>query len=270
LFLRHNFGSIDGESIIEKDALSTLVHRTRSKSKGNSDSNEEDSKVKTLRRIPGFAPSVSSAVRTAFTTKEINKKNAEMNIRRPVLLVSSTSWTSDEDFGVLLNALVNLEKIISERKASNFPQMRLVVTGNGDQREDYEDKMKRINLKHVRLYTVFLPYSDYVTLLGGADLGICLHYSSSGVDLPMKVVDMFGCNLPVCAINYPALPELVDHEKNSLIFNDSDELSLQLFDLLKDFPTVKKLDRFRSDLDANVSEQRWNKSWASNALPFFQ
>ena len=154
---------------------------------------------------------------------------------RPALLVSSTSWTPDEDFGILLEALKLYEARAREVNSTDrdtihanldpkerqiLPSIWMVITGKGPLKEQYmaEVKLLQKNWKYVRCSSLWLEAEDYPLLLGklsvhghkvfnqshlgSADLGICLHSSSSALDLPMKVVDMFGCGLPVCALNF--------------------------------------------------------------------
>merc|ERR1712005_70690 len=96
-------------------------------------------------------------------------------------------------------------------------------------------KVKQHGFRYVSIYSLWLDLEDYPVLLGSADIGISLHKSSSGCDLPMKVVDMLGCSLPVCAINYKCIGELVQHNHNGMIFNDASELSESLQLLLVGF-----------------------------------
>ncbi|KAI8997825.1 hypothetical protein BDB01DRAFT_772606 [Pilobolus umbonatus] len=142
---------------------------------------------------------------------------------RPKLIVSSTSWTEDEDFSILLSAIEQYE---STAKPSD-PRLLFVITGNGPLRKHYEEKIRKMVLNKTRIVTAWLEAVDYPVLLGSADLGVSLHVSSSGLDLPMKIADMFGSGLPVCAIQFPCLKELVHDGENGLVFENSQDLSEQ-------------------------------------------
>ena len=133
--------------------------------------------------------------------------------------MSSTSWTEDEDFSVLLEALTKYEN-----SESSVPKLICVITGKGPMTEMYCEKIEKAGFKRVSVVTPWLEVEDYPSMLAVADLGVCLHTSSSGIDLPMKVVDMFGCGLPVAAIQYNCLDELVKDGVNGVVFKDGEEL----------------------------------------------
>ena len=137
--------------------------------------------------------------------------------------MSATSWTADEDFSLLLRAL-SLYDVAAASSAvgpgsRRTPKVVVVITGKGSGRAAFERRVAELEQawEWVRVRTEWLAIEDYPLLLGelssawveteliqvgAADLGISLHTSTSAADLPMKVVDMFGCGLPVCALDF--------------------------------------------------------------------
>lgn len=117
-------------------------------------------------------------------------------------------------------------------------------------------------LQNVKISTAWLTAEDYAKLLACANLGVCLHMSSSGVDLPMKVVDMFGAGLPIVGYgNYPSWPELVKEGINGRGFVKSDELAQILQDLFQD-ENGKELSKLKQGAIKEGS-RRWDEEWDS-------
>ena len=154
------------------------------------------------------------------------------------VLVSSTSWTPDEDFSVLLEALVRYSNLAISTHPY-LPELLVIITGKGPGKDQYLSDIsaliKQDKLEMVMIKTAWLSTEDYANLLGSADLGVSLHQSSSGVDLPMKVVDMFGAGLPVVGwSSFEAWPELVKEGISGRGFETATELQQVLIDLLGD------------------------------------
>lgn len=187
---------------------------------------------------------------------------SEIRMSKSRLLVSSTSWTPDEDFSVLLEALTNYSDLAITTHP-HLPEVLVVVTGNGPQKDAFLTRIQSLKaeekLEMVTIETAFLSTSDYAELLGSADLGVSLHTSSSGVDLPMKVVDMFGTGLPVVGWgDFEAWPELLHEGVNGKSFSDAEGLQKVLMQL---FGGDEELLRRLKKGAVEEGKLRWDEEW---------
>ena len=142
-----------------------------------------------------------------------------------VLVVSSTSWTPDEDFDLVLRALDQLDPLIG---GGSYKKITLIITGKGPLRDDFMKSVHGKNFRNIEVVSMWLEPDLYPKMLYICDVGLSVHCSSSGLDLPMKLVDMIGSGLPVLAFDYPCLSEVLSDDSVSYRFKNEQDLVSQL------------------------------------------
>ena len=185
-------------------------------------------------------------------------------------IICPSSWTEDEDFDVVIDAVLRLEEKIRGWEASGagrrFPHLIILVTGDGARRVEFERRFAGLPARRIQLRARWLEPEEYPRVVGSADVGLCLHRSASGLDIPMKIADLFGAGVPVCAIDYgAALAERVRHGDNGLMFSTAVQLADVLFDLFEGYPAHQPLlDRLRTGARKSA-RPTWEEGWSREA-----
>jgi beta-1,4-mannosyltransferase len=196
-------------------------------------------------------------------------RDLQLGPRRIPLVVAPTSWTPDEDFDLLLEALERAERTLTAKRGKSdgsAPDLAVLLTGRGEMKPTFEHRLRRRDFSRIAVRTVWLEPADYPTLVGMADAGLCLHQSSSGLDLPMKVADFRGAGVPVCAFDYsPVLGEVLTSGREGITFHEPGQLAAVLLALATaDLSATPAFAASRSWLSANSAE-RWQEQWDRTA-----
>lgn len=210
---------------------------------------------------------------TAFTRSSIGAGNAlwdrlvheqHLPVARLPLVVCPTSWTPDEDFDLVLEALERAERQLQ----SASPMLVVLMTGRGPLRGTFEARAARRHFTAITIKTLWLEPEDYPVLVGMADLGLCLHQSSSGLDLPMKLADLRGAGVPAAVYDYaPVLSEVMTSGQEGITFRDPGELAAVLTSVARGaVPPDAPLARSRAWLTDHPAE-RWDAQWSAKARP---
>lgn len=203
----------------------------------------------------------NSALVLASARELSTRIGPELDPETVPLVVTSTSWTPDEDFSVLLSAL----RLLETRGRS----LIVAITGKGPLRAEFAASLRDAAFQNVSVWFAWLPIDDYPRLLAAARVGLSLHASSSGLDLPMKAVDMLGCGLPVLALRYPCIGELVVEGETGLLFDTAEELADAMERLLFEERGMRECRSMRANIEKLFGNQEmmWQSSWEREALP---
>lgn len=207
-------------------------------------------------RLPGFLGGELLTERRGGVTR--------LRDDRPCLVVTGSSFTADERVEWLVEAARRIEPAV---RGGRLPRLVIAATGRGPGRGRLEALASALDPSLVRLFTGFLPAEDYAGLLGAADLGVSLHASSSGLDLPMKVADMLGAGLPILALDYgPVVREQLALGEEALGFRDPAGLADRLVEVLEGFPRAPRLLALRAAVRGR-ERTRWEDLWTTRAAP---
>lgn len=199
-----------------------------------------------LRDLPTSRfPSYQGQAKQAARSRLAQKYQLKLAEDTP-LLVSPSSFSLDDSFQVLIDALTALD-----------PQIRaplnLVVSGRGPCLPSFLQTMGGCQFQHIQIQHVFVDAEDYPTLMGVSDLGICLHESTSGLDFPIKVLDMLSASVPVVALDFPALREVLGPQS---VFQDAQTLCALISRFLI------------SPTPPLVLEENWTPQWSAIFEPW--
>lgn len=93
-----------------------------------------------------------------------------------------------------------------------------------------------------------------------------MHTSSSGLDLPMKVVDMLSVGLPCLSVDFPAIEELLPEEKfGNCLFRSRQDLVGCIERRLQESNPASTNNRSKPG-----QSQSWQEAWDEVCLPILR
>ncbi|ODV94648.1 hypothetical protein PACTADRAFT_3531 [Pachysolen tannophilus NRRL Y-2460] len=232
IFLNKEFG-------INKAKIITLYDKAANHFKPVS---SQDEKLKIIAKFPQIF--------------EVSNNFFEFEANKDKIIISSTSFSEDEDFSVLIQALMLYDEEINK----SLPNLLVIITGKGPLKEKFLNQVKKADFTKIIVKTIWVSSEDYPTILSVADLGVSLHKSSSGVDLPMKIVDLFGCGIPVISLTFDSIEELVKDGVNGILVKDFIGMFNALEILLNENNGPESLEKIKKGAMLE-SQERWDETW---------
>ncbi len=122
-----------------------------------------------------------------------------------------------------INILLDAVKYISEN--NSFPLFRVVVVGDGDLRQSYEDSARDLGLQKRVIFTGSISQQDLPSYIRSADACVLPSVDSSEA-FGIVLLEAMACGVPVIATDLPGVRSVVRHGENGLLVPPRDSHAL--------------------------------------------
>jgi len=136
------------------------------------------------------------------------------------------------------NKRVNDAIVAMKTIANDFPKTRLIVLGEGPEKNNLIQLTKDLNMEDKVIFTGY--QSDIRSWLNVIDLFLLI---SKMEDFPVSLLEAMACAKPVIATNVGGIPEIVQDKKTGFLINpeDPENLSKKIIWMIQHEEEMKKM-----------------------------
>lgn len=137
--------------------------------------------------------------------------------------------------------------------AQAAPKARLILLGDGEERQDLEALTRKLNLEDFITFAGRVPNAEIPEYMTASDV-LLLPSLSEG--FPVVVLEAMACGLPIVSTNVRGLPEIVVNGENGFIVEpeDPDALAEKVLQLLNDEGIRRRMGEYNR---CHVKQYSW-------------
>jgi glycosyltransferase involved in cell wall biosynthesis len=169
-------------------------------------------------------------------------------------------FLSNRNFQTLYNVPCLLRAFA--RIQARRPDARLIVVGDGPERERVHAVARELSLRNVEFVGAVKP-----TAMGRYYDEADVYLNASDIDnMPNSIIESYACGLPVVTTRAGGIPYIVEHERNGLLVDCGDHTALADAALrLLDDPALARglIDEGLSDVQRLYTWEAVGESWAA-------
>jgi len=111
------------------------------------------------------------------------------------------------------------------RAAARVPGLKLLIIGDGPDRERLESLIRRLDLTGRVMFTGRVSHADVVRYIGAVDIAVS-SADRTGIASPMKVLEYMAMERATVAPRSRNMEDVIDHTVNGLLFEPDNEEAL--------------------------------------------